>query len=77
MEVCFWDAIISSQMSFCLAPKIFNAVDMIVCICEDMRVIDPVMMEFRDVEHVIGSKAVGVDDAVWENHPLHNRQQGR
>ena len=45
MEAGFRDAVISAQMALCLAPEVFDAVDVVTLIGEQLRVIDALMME--------------------------------
>lgn len=75
MEVLPGDAVVSAQVSLGLVPEIFDAVDVVLSIGEELRVIDPHMMEIGDVELIIGAKAVGVDDAVRLHFTGNNRDQ--
>ena len=59
------DAVIASQVPLCLVPEVLDAVDMIPVLCEQFGVVDPDVLELGDVQHVIGPKAIGVDDGVW------------
>jgi len=53
VEVLSWDAVVSAQMSLGLVPEVLDAVDVVAAGCgEGLSVIDPVMMEARDVEAV-------------------------
>lgn len=53
MEVSFWDPVVATHMPLGLVPEVLDAIDMVVRISEEFRVIDPVMMKLRDVQHVI------------------------
>jgi len=46
----FRNAFITAQKSYCLVPKVFNSVDAIFLIDECLGMLDPHMMNFRDVE---------------------------
>jgi len=58
------DAVIASQMPLCLVPKVLDAVDMIPVLGEQFGMVDPDVLELGNVQHVIGPKAIGVDDGV-------------
>ena len=51
-------------MSLGLVPKVLNAVDMAFLFDECFRMIDADVVELRNIQHIIGSEAVGIDDAV-------------
>gem|GEM_PF-2883746 len=75
MEVGFWDAIVATEMAFSLVPEVLYAVDMVVGIDEKLGVIDPLVMKLGDIENIVGSKAIGVDNAVWTNTLAHYSHQ--
>ena len=58
------DAVVTAEMALGLVPKIFNPVDVVAVLGEQFRVIDPDVMEVRDIENIIGLEAIRVDDAV-------------
>ena len=64
MEVLSGNAVVATQVAFRLVPEILDAVDMVLPVGEELRVIDPHMVEIGDVELVIGSEAVSIDHAV-------------
>ena len=64
VEVLLRDAVIASQMPLCLVPKVLDAVDMIPVLGEQFGMVDPDVLELGNVQHVIGPKAIGVDDGV-------------
>ena len=64
VEVLLRDAVIASQMPLCLVPKILDAVDVVAVFGKQFRMVDPNVLELGDVQHIIGSKAIGVDDGV-------------
>jgi len=62
-----------------LVPKVLNAIDMIpLCADKILAVIDPLVMELGDIQHIIDLKAVHVDDTI-RRHLLANNwdQRGR
>ncbi len=76
-EAVFWDAVEPSHVALGLVSEVLNPIDVVLSVSKTLRVIYADMVKIRDVQGIITREAVGVDDAVWEDHPLHNRQQGR
>ncbi len=64
MEVLPGDTVVAPLVTLCLVPEVLDAVDVVFPVGEELRVIDPHMVEIGNVELVIGSEAVGVDHAV-------------
>jgi len=62
--VALRNAVTGSEVAFGLVPEVLDPVDMVSPGCEFFLVVDAVMMEFRDIENVAGSKAIAKDDAV-------------
>ncbi len=58
------DAVIGSQVSLGLVPDVLDPVDMVPLGREFFLVVDAVVVEFRDIENVARSIAIGVDHAV-------------
>lgn len=58
------DAVIGSQVSLGLVPDVLDPVDRVPLGREFFLVFDAVVGEFRDIENVVRSIAIGVDDAV-------------
>lgn len=46
MEVLFWDALVFSQYSFCLIPKVLDAIEVVFPDGIFFAVIDALVMEF-------------------------------
>ena len=53
-----------------LIPEILNAIDVIVAICEELRMVDTEEMEVRRIQHIIAGPAVGINDAVRDHLDL-------
>ena len=70
----FRDAVVSSEMAFRLVPKVLDAIDVVSVDRKNLRMIDAMVVELRDVEDVIGPEVVGVDDAIRQNTLSHNSQ---
>ena len=64
-------------MAFRLVPEILDAVDVIIAISEQFRMIDPEMVKVRDVESVVACPGVRIDDAVGQYHAVYDGHQGR
>jgi hypothetical protein len=63
-EMVFGDAVIAAQMALGLVPEILDPIDVIMLVSKQDGVIDPQVLELRDVEHIIAPERVGVDDAI-------------
>ena len=75
MEVGFWYSVVAAHVSLSLVPKVLNAVDMAFLFDECFRMIDADVMELRDIQHIVGSETVGVDNAVRLDAIPNNSQQ--
>jgi len=70
VEVLFGDSIVFSEHPFCLAPEVFNAVDVVVFLLGEVRrVIDTMMVESRHIKRIITAIAIGVDNTVRRYFP--------
>lgn len=76
MKIVRFDAIESSQMSFGLVPKVFDPVDVISPVGEELGMIDAHVMKFCDVECIVRLESVGVNNAVRSDSLLNDRKQG-
>ena len=47
-----------------LVPEILNAIDVIVAVCEELRMVDAEVMDVRHIQHIIAAPAVGINDAI-------------
>jgi hypothetical protein len=64
VELVPWDAVVSAQMPLRLVPEVVDAVDVIAVCGKEFRVVDPDMVEVRDVQDIVGPKAIREDDTV-------------
>ena len=55
MEVLPGNAVIPAQVPFRLVPEVLNAVDVVIPVGKEFRMIDPHMVEVSDIELVIGT----------------------
>ena len=74
-EAFFGDTVEPSEMALGLVPEILDPVDVVVLIGEQLRVVDAGVMKARHVKRVIAPEAVRVDDAVGQDHALHDGQK--
>jgi hypothetical protein len=71
LEVILLDTIDLTQMSFCLVPEVLDVVDMIVAICKELTMIDPVVMKSRYVQSIVRLKGICIHHAIWLNVGLY------
>ena len=76
MKIVRFDAIESSQMSFGLVPKVFDSVDVICPVGEELGMVDAHVMKFCDVECIVRLESVGVNNAVRSDSLFDDREQG-
>jgi len=70
------NAIVLSQNSFGLVPKVFNAVDVIFAFGKVRRVMDAFMVKAAHVKRIAGTVGIGVNDAVRLDFTGNNGHQG-
>jgi len=75
-ERCLMNAIVLSQYSLGLTPKIFDAVDVVFSLGKVGRMVDSVMMKSTHVKRVAGATGIGVDHAVRLDFAGNNGYQG-
>jgi hypothetical protein len=47
-----------------LVPKAFDAIDVISFVCKEFGMVDTEVLEVRNIQHVIPSPAIRIDDAI-------------
>ena len=47
-----------------LVPEIFDAIDVISFVCKEFRVVDPKVLKVRNIQYIVASPAVRIDDAI-------------
>ena len=72
-----WNTVEFTHVTLGLVPEILDAVDVVVAVCKQRGMIDAEVVEIRDIQHVITSPAVRIDNAVGDNFALNNRDQRR
>ena len=59
-----------------LVPEILNAVDVIPLVGKELGMVDPKVLEVRDIQYIIARPTVGINDAVGDDFALDDRYQG-
>ena len=67
------DTVKFAHVTLSLVPEILDPVDVVVSICKQDRMVDAVVLEGADIEHVVSSPAIRIDDAVGHNFTLNDR----
>ena len=75
MEIVRLDAFESSQMSVGLVSKVFDQVDVIPPVCEEIGLVDAPVMEIGIVKRIVCLEGVGVNNSVQNQSLLNNREQ--
>ena len=70
-----WNTIEFTHMTLRLVPKILNPVDVILLVCKEFRMVDSEVMKIRNVQYIVGSPTVRIDNAVRNDLTLDNRDQ--
>ena len=60
-----------------LVPKILNPVDVIALVCKEFVMVDPKMMEIRYVQDIVTAPAIRINNAIRNDFPFDDWQQGR
>ena len=74
-KAILWDTVEPSHVPFGLVPEVLDPIDVILPVSKALRVIDSNMVEVRDIQDVIALESICVDDAIREDHSLHDREQ--
>ena len=69
------DSVVFSQGTFCLIPKILNAVDMVLEVCKLLGMVDAIMDETAHVQLVVAAQAIRVNNTVRHDFLFDNRHQ--
>lgn len=64
IEVSFGDSVVFSQVLLGLVPEILDAIDVVMLVGKQLRMIEPEMVEVGDVEYIIAAVAISIDNAV-------------
>lgn len=75
VEVLLGDTVVASHVAFCLVPEVLDPVDVVGIFGEQFRVVDAHMVELLNVQNVIGSEAVGIDDGIRPHLVANDREK--
>ena len=70
-----WYAVETAQVSLGLIPEVLNPIDVVSAIRKKPRMIDPYMMEVRNIQHIISLPTIRINNAVGYNLALNDRHQ--
>lgn len=62
VKVGFRDAVVSSEMTFRLVPKVFDSIDVVSNNRNNLRMIDALVMKLQGVQDVVGPEVGSVED---------------
>jgi len=62
-----------THMALGLVPEILDAINVVLLVGEQFGVIDSKVLELGNIEHVIASPAIRIDDAVWNDLVFYDR----
>lgn len=71
----FGNTVKLAHVALGLVPKILNPVDVILLVCKEFRMVDSEVMKIRNVQYIVGSPTVRIDNAVRNDLTLDNRDQ--
>jgi hypothetical protein len=63
-------------MTLSLIPEVFNAIDVIALVGEELGVVDSHVAEVAHLESVVGLERIGIDDTVGLRLLPYDRQEG-
>ena len=58
-----------------LVPEILDTVDVVVSICKQDRMVDAVVLEGADIERIVASPTIRIDDTIGHNFALNYGHQ--
>ena len=59
-----------------LVAEILDAVDLVPLVCKELGVVNPKVLEVRNIQRIVALPAVGINDAIRNDFPLDDRHQG-
>jgi len=72
-----WNTIEFAHVPLGLVPEVLDPVDVILLVCKEAGMVDPKVMEIRDVQHLVAAPAIRINDAVRNHFTFDDWQQGR
>jgi len=73
--VLAWDAVVAPQVALGLVPEVLDPVDVVALVGEQFGMVDPHVVELRDIEHIVAAEGVGIDHAVGPDLLLDDRDK--
>ena len=75
-KMLFRNTIEFPHVTLCLVPKILDAVDVVLLVRKELGVVDPKVLEVRNIQRIVAFPAVGINDAVRNDLTLDDWHQG-
>ena len=75
VEVVGFDAVESAQVAFGLVPEVLDSIDVVFLVGEPFRMVNPQVLELRDIKDVVGTEGIGIHNTVGRHTLLNDRQQ--
>ena len=69
------DAVKFPHMPLGLVPEILDPVDVVLLVSKQFRVVDTLVMKIRYIQSIVRSEGIRINDAIWPDFFLDNRQQ--
>ena len=70
-----WNTIKFAHVALGLVPEILDAINVIMLGREQLGMVDAVMLEIANIEHIIAAPAVRIDDTIWNHFALDDGYQ--
>lgn len=68
------DSVVFAQDAFCLIPKIFNAVNVVLTVCKFLGMVDAVMNKTAYVQLVAAAQTIGINNTVRHDFLFDDRE---
>ena len=66
-----WNTVEFTHVPLGLVPKILDPVDVILLVCKEAGMVDPKVMEIRDVQHVVAAPTNGLLRGYFPKRIIH------
>ena len=64
-----------AHVQFCLVRDILNSIDEIMLVSKQLGMVDPIMLELGNIQHVVRTVSIRIHNAVGDDTLLHNHFQ--
>src|SRR6202012_180673 len=75
VKIVGFDAVETPHMPFGLVPEILDAIDVVLLVGEELRMIDAQMMKVGYIKRIVRLKRVRINDAIGRNFLFDDRHQ--